>query len=82
VPHDEPTQVTVDHQPAHHDAPDPQARQRTARYVHALLGLNPDRPLPDIARAYAAIPNPDPDALALLDFLAHQTLRIDTAGRS
>jgi hypothetical protein len=61
---------------------DPQGRQRTARYVHALLDLNPDLSLRELAHAYAAVPDPDADVAALLTYLSCQTQRIDTAHRS
>ena len=85
VPHHELTQVTVHHQPGQHMAvhiedADPQARQRTARRATAILAANPDLTARDIAHQYAAIPNHDPEVLALLVYLAHQTQRIEVAG--
>jgi hypothetical protein len=86
VPHHEQTHLTVDHQPGQHLAihtedADPQARQRTARRATAILEANPELTVSDIAHAYAAVPSPDPDVLALLAYLARQTLQVTSPGR-
>jgi hypothetical protein len=53
--------------------------------VALLLDANPELTVQEVARQYALADqpgHPDPDVLASLAYLAHQTQRIDTAGRS
>jgi hypothetical protein len=86
VSHDEQTHLTVDHTPGqsmaiHTEDADPQARQRVARRATAILEANPDLTVQDVVHQYGAVPDFDPDVLALLVFLAHQTLGIEVARR-
>jgi hypothetical protein len=70
--------------PAHHDAPDAKATRRTARRATAIIEANPDLTVADIAHQYALADqpgHPDPDVLALLVFLAQQTLGVEVARR-